>query len=112
MAARDVCANEAHANALVGIYFDSGAPNNAGCVTGYDAVRPFAADNLRLAELVQGDVLSAMNAQGWGIPDEGVAPDSDRDRRSPARRSPTATCCCWDRPSPATSPPRARCRAR
>ncbi len=77
VAARDVCANDAHAQVLVGIYFDSGAPDNAGSVTGYDAVRPFAADNLRLAQLVQGDVLSALNAHGWGIPDGGVAPDSD-----------------------------------
>ena len=77
VAARDVCANDADANVLVGIYFDSGTSANAGSVTGYDAVRPFAVDNLRLADLVQGDVLSAMNGRGWAIPDEGVAPDSD-----------------------------------
>ena len=74
-AARDVCANDAHADVLVGIYFDAGAPGNAGCVTGYDAVRPFVADNLRLAALVQTDVLDAMNAQGWGVPNEGVVSD-------------------------------------
>jgi N-acetylmuramoyl-L-alanine amidase len=77
VAARDVCANDAHANVLVGIYFDAGTPSNAGSVTGYDAVRPFAADNLRLAQLVQDHVLAALNAHGWHIPDEGVAPDSD-----------------------------------
>jgi N-acetylmuramoyl-L-alanine amidase len=77
VAARAVCANEAHADVLVGIYFDSGgSPQNAGCVTGYDAVRPFAAKNLHLADLVQADVISAMNAKGWDIPDVGVAPDS------------------------------------
>jgi N-acetylmuramoyl-L-alanine amidase len=76
VAARAVCANEAHANALIGIYFDAGASNNAGSVTGYDAVRPFAAANLKLATLVQHDVLSAMNHQGWGIPNEGVQVDS------------------------------------
>jgi N-acetylmuramoyl-L-alanine amidase len=76
VAARAVCANDAHANVLVGIYFDSGAPDNAGSVTGYDAVRPFAAANLRLAGFVQADVLSALNAHGWGIPDGGVAPDT------------------------------------
>jgi N-acetylmuramoyl-L-alanine amidase len=76
VAARAVCANDAHANLLIGIYFDSGAPNDAGSVTGYDAVRRFAAANLRLAELVQADVLGAMNARGWGIPDGGVRPDS------------------------------------
>lgn len=73
--ARDLCANEAHGNALVGIYFDAGAPYNAGSVTAYDAARPFAADNLRLAKLLQADVLAAMNAQGWRIPNEGVQSD-------------------------------------
>jgi N-acetylmuramoyl-L-alanine amidase len=73
--ARDVCANDAHANVLVGIYFDAGAPSSAGAVTGYDAVRPFAAENLRLARLLQADVLAAMNTQGWAIPNEGVKSD-------------------------------------
>ncbi len=75
VAARAVCANDGHANALIGIYFDAGDPNNAGSVTGYDSARPFAAANLRLATLVQRDVLHAMNRHGWGIPDEGVQPD-------------------------------------
>ncbi len=74
--ARDVCANLAGADVLVGIYMDSGSPQNAGSVTGYDAVRSFSAANLRLATLLQDDVLSAMNAQGWGIPSEGVQPDT------------------------------------
>jgi N-acetylmuramoyl-L-alanine amidase len=73
--ARDVCANDAHANVLVGIYFDARAPFNAGAVTGYDAARAFAAQNLRLAKLLQRDVLAAMNAQGWGVPDGGVQSD-------------------------------------
>jgi N-acetylmuramoyl-L-alanine amidase len=78
VAARDVCANLAKANVLVGVYFDAGAStNNAGCVTGYDSDRPFSAQNLRLATLVQDDVLGAMNAQGWGIPDLGVTDDSE-----------------------------------
>ena len=77
VAARDVCANMAKANVLVGIYFDAGAyASNAGSVTGYDTARPFSAQNLRLATLVQNDVLGAMNAQGWGIPDLGVTDDS------------------------------------
>ena len=75
VAARAQCANEAGAKALVGIYFDAGAPNNAGAVTGYDAARPFAARNLRLATLVQNDVLAAMNSRGWKIPSEGVQLD-------------------------------------
>jgi N-acetylmuramoyl-L-alanine amidase len=75
VAARAECADRAGASALVGIYFDAGASNNAGAVTGYDAARPFAAQNLRLARLVQHDVLAAMNTRGWGIPDEGVQQD-------------------------------------
>jgi N-acetylmuramoyl-L-alanine amidase len=75
VAARDVCANDAHANVLVGIYFDAGTSSNAGSVTGYDAVRAFAAANKRLATLVQADVLGAMNREGWGIPSEGVQTD-------------------------------------
>jgi len=77
VAARDVCANMAHANVLVGVYFNSGASAaNAGCITAYDTARPFAADNLRLADLVQSAVLGAMNAQGWQIPDAGVQSDA------------------------------------
>ncbi len=75
VAARAQCANAAGASALVGIYFDAGSYNNAGSVTGYDAARPFAAQNLRLATLVQRDVLAAMNRRGWNIPDEGVQQD-------------------------------------
>jgi N-acetylmuramoyl-L-alanine amidase len=76
VAARDVCANLAHADVLIGIYMDSGDPWNAGCVTGYDADRPFSAANLRLATLLQDDVLGALNARGYDIPDEGVLPDA------------------------------------
>jgi N-acetylmuramoyl-L-alanine amidase len=74
--ARDVCANMAGADVLVGIYMDAGSWGDAGCLTGYDADRPFAAENLRLATLLQDDVLAAMNAQGWDIPNDGVLPDT------------------------------------
>ena len=78
VAARDACANKARANVLVGIYFDAGgSPGDAGAVTGYDTARPFTAQNLRLATLVQNDVLGAMNAQGWGIPSLGMVDDSE-----------------------------------
>ena len=78
VAARDVCANLSGAAVLVGIYFDSGASaSDAGSVTTYDTARPFSAANLRLADLVQKDVLAAMNAKGWQIPDDGVQPDSE-----------------------------------
>ena len=77
VASRDICADMAKADILVGIYFDAGYSTlNAGSITGYDTDRPFAADNLRLATLVQTDVLAAMNAQGWAIPDDGVVSDT------------------------------------
>jgi N-acetylmuramoyl-L-alanine amidase len=75
--ARDVCANDAGARALVGIYFDAGSSaQNAGSLTAYDSARSFSAANLTLATLVQQDVLDDMNAQGWGIPNDGVLPDT------------------------------------
>jgi N-acetylmuramoyl-L-alanine amidase len=76
VAARDVCANLAGANILVGIYMDGGYQGDAGCLTGYDADRPFSAANLRLATLLQDDVLAAMDARGYQIPDDGVLQDS------------------------------------
>jgi N-acetylmuramoyl-L-alanine amidase len=77
VASRDICADMAKADVLVGIYFDAGgSPTNAGSITGYDADRPFAADNLRLGTLLQADVLAALNAQGWDIPDDGVVSDT------------------------------------
>ena len=75
VAARDICANDAGADILIGIYMDAG-DGGAGSVTGYDPDRRFAPANLRLATLLQNDVLSAMNAQGWQIPDRGVQPDT------------------------------------
>ena len=77
VATRDVCANDAKADLLLGIYFDAGgSPSNAGCVTGYDTARPFAAQNLEFATLVQDDVLNAMDTRGWGIPSLGVTNDN------------------------------------
>jgi len=75
--ARDVCANDAGANLLVGIYFDAGqSSQNAGSITLYDADRPFSSENVRLADLLQRDVLAQMNERGWQIPDNGVLPDA------------------------------------
>ena len=45
---------------------------------------PFAAESLRLAELVQADVLASMNTQGWGIPDDGTVPDTTLGSVAPA----------------------------
>jgi N-acetylmuramoyl-L-alanine amidase len=77
VADRDICANLARADILLGIYFNSGTQANAGSVTGYDDARPFSADNHRLATLVQDDVLASMNSHGWQIPDDGVVSDSE-----------------------------------
>jgi N-acetylmuramoyl-L-alanine amidase len=74
--ARARCADQARADVLVGIYFNAGVRGGAGSVTGYDTVRRYAAENLRLARLLQTDVLSAMNARGWDIPDDGVRSDA------------------------------------
>ena len=77
VAARDVCANDAKANVLVGIYYDAGAsPENAGSITAYDADRSFSSANLALANLIQNDVLASMNTQGWSIPNDDVLPDT------------------------------------
>jgi N-acetylmuramoyl-L-alanine amidase len=77
VAARDECANLAKADILIGIYYDAGAsPDYAGSISAYDLDRPFAAQSQRLATLVQTDVLAAMNAHGWQIPDDGVLPDN------------------------------------
>jgi N-acetylmuramoyl-L-alanine amidase len=77
VAARDVCANMVDANLLVGIYMDAGgSPHNAGSVATYDTDRPFSAANLRFATLLQNAVLSAMNLQGWNIPNDGVTSDA------------------------------------
>ena len=71
-----MCANDAGAGVLVGMYYDAGASaSDAGSLTAYDAARPFAAANRRLAALAQRDVLAAMDAQGWAIPDDGVQAD-------------------------------------
>lgn len=76
VAARDECANDAGAQVLVGIYYNaSSSPQDAGGITAYDPDRSFSAANLKLAGLVQSDVLAQMNAQGWGIPNNGVQPD-------------------------------------
>jgi N-acetylmuramoyl-L-alanine amidase len=77
VAARDRCADLSKANVLLGIYFDAGGESyDAGSVTGYDTDRPFSAQNAKLANLVQNDVMAAMNAEGWDVPDLGAVDDS------------------------------------
>lgn len=74
VAARDRCANLGHASVLIGIFMDAGY-GGAGCLTDYDADRPFASQNRALARLLQHNVLAAMNARGWDIPGGGVRTD-------------------------------------
>ena len=73
VAARALCANLGKADLLVGIYQDAaGSAAAAGSVTLYDGVRPFATQNQTFANMLQANVLTALNAQGWQIPDDGV----------------------------------------
>lgn len=76
IAARDACANLAHADLLAGVYMNAGSANEAGSVTTYDAARPFARESQRFADLLQSDVLAKLNATGAGIPDGGVLDDT------------------------------------
>ncbi|MCL2583109.1 MAG: N-acetylmuramoyl-L-alanine amidase [Streptosporangiales bacterium] len=76
IAARDECANLAHADLLAGIYMNAGSADEAGSVTTYDAVRPFAKGSQRFASLLQSDVLGKVNATGAGVPDGGVLDDT------------------------------------
>ena len=73
VAARDICANKAGADLLVGIYMNAGG--GEGSLTAYDPSRPFAAASLRFATLLQHNVLSRLNAAGLDIPDDGVVSD-------------------------------------
>ena len=75
-AARAICADRANADVLVSIHFNSApSASAAGMLTAYDNARPFAAQNLALATLLQHDVLAAINAHGAGVPDDGVVTD-------------------------------------
>jgi N-acetylmuramoyl-L-alanine amidase len=74
--ARVVCANRAKTKILLGVYFNASASASArGCLTLYDAARPFWPANLRLAQLLQRAVLSRLTAHGWNLPDDGVHTD-------------------------------------
>lgn len=75
--ARPICANLAHAAVLVSVHFNVGAsPSNAGALTTYDAARSFAKENLRLADLLQNAIVSALRShKDWNIPNDGVVTD-------------------------------------
>ncbi len=74
--ARDVCANVARANVLIGVYFNaSDYSSDAGSLTLFDAARPFWRSNRRLAQLVQTSVLARLKRTRSGVADDGVHPD-------------------------------------
>ena len=63
--ARALCADEAKAQILVGVYFDAGAsPLDAGCLTAYDALGTFTPQSLRLATVVKAEVLAPARCLG------------------------------------------------
>ena len=82
--ARLACANAARANILISIHMNGfGDPSVGGAETIYDAVRSFAAANAHLAELLQSDILAAIRAAGWSVPDRGVQTDSNQGTATP-----------------------------
>ncbi|HWD09741.1 MAG TPA: N-acetylmuramoyl-L-alanine amidase [Actinomycetota bacterium] len=77
-AARAQCADAANASVLVSVHFNAGSyADDAGMLTAYDAARSFTAQNLALANLLQTDVLAALNANGAGIPNDGLVTDDE-----------------------------------
>lgn len=70
-------ANASGAKVLLSIHLNAyDDPSVAGAETFYDPDRPFAADNQRLARLVQGDLIAALRAAGYRTPDRGVVDDT------------------------------------
>jgi N-acetylmuramoyl-L-alanine amidase len=75
VAARDICANAADADLLVGIYMNAGYWGAGGSVTAYCTDRPFGASNKLFARILQHDVLESLNSRGYGVPDLGIQTD-------------------------------------
>src|SRR5438876_3782919 len=74
---RTLCANAAAASALVSIHFDAfDDPSVGGTETFYDAARPFASENKRLAKDLQTAVVRALGTSDRGVwtDDELAAP--------------------------------------
>ena len=68
LAARAACANAAGANVLVSIHFDGFSdPSVGGTETFYDAARPFAASNHRLAADLQSALVARLGAADRGV---------------------------------------------
>lgn len=78
IAARAACADDANAQLLLSIHFDSYSdPTVGGVETLYDPSRPFSANNVRFANDVQRSTLAALARQGWQVPDRGVLADTN-----------------------------------
>jgi N-acetylmuramoyl-L-alanine amidase len=74
--ARVTCANRSGAAALVSVHFNAFSdPTARGSLTAYDSARTFSASNRQLAQLVEGDVVAALDAAGWQVPDRGIIDD-------------------------------------
>ena len=66
--ARVLCANDSNAVALVSVHFNGFQDETAGGTqTIYDAARPFAANNMRLAQSLQSAMVSRLNLMDRGV---------------------------------------------
>jgi N-acetylmuramoyl-L-alanine amidase len=75
--ARVTCANLAGADVLLSVHFNAFSdPAARGLLTTYDDSRPFTASNMQFAQLVDTDVLAALHAARWPVPDRGILPDT------------------------------------
>ena len=73
--ARARCANQSRARLLVSVGFGGWRPSGArGSVTSYEPLRPFAEQNLQLAELLQGEVGTTPGIRGSRVPAGGIVP--------------------------------------
>jgi N-acetylmuramoyl-L-alanine amidase len=76
--ARDLCANAARADVLIGLHMNGFAdPSARGTEDFYSPRRPFAARSERLAGLIQRAMLLALRGSGTAPVDRGVLPDSE-----------------------------------
>jgi N-acetylmuramoyl-L-alanine amidase len=75
--ARNLCANAAHAEALIAIHMNAFSdPSALGTETVYCPSRPFARRSRRLANLIQRATLAALRGAGMAALSRGVLPDS------------------------------------
>lgn len=73
--ARTLFANRHHANILVSIHLDGGAPSSHGTHGYYCPARPFWRSSERLAALLTAHVASSLTASGYASPDNGIETD-------------------------------------